>query len=97
MKKIFLGRRTQTGCLYGGLLSIIVNLFLTSSTLTPLADTKIVFMSNRGGNGQIYRTNPNWKQLRQFTKYPKSNSVSAWHTKTSLLLRTIESDTGQSN
>ena len=37
MKKIFLGRRTQTGYLYTGLLSIIVNLFLTSSTLTPPA------------------------------------------------------------
>lgn len=64
MKKIFLGQRTQTGYLYGGLLSIIVNLFLTSSTLTPPAETKVVFMSNRGANGQIYRTTLNRKQLR---------------------------------
>ena len=84
MKKIFLGRRTQTGCLYGGLLSIIVNLFLTSSTLTPPADTKIVFMSNRGGNGQSCRTNPNWKQLRRFTKHPEHGSAPIWYPKKKL-------------
>ena len=78
MKKIFLGRRTQTSCLYGGLLSIIVNLFLTSSTLIPPADTKIVFMSNHCGNGQIYRTNPKQKQLRQFTKYSEHGSAPIW-------------------
>lgn len=78
MKTIFLGRKTQTGCLYGGLLSIIVNLFLTSSTLTPPADTKIVFMSNHDGNGQIYRTNPNRKQLRRFTKHPEHYSLPIW-------------------
>ena len=81
MKKIFLGRRTQTGYLYGGLLSIIVNLFLTSSTLTLPADTKIVFMSKHGGNIQIYRTNPNWKQLRRVTKYPEHDSALAWSPK----------------
>ncbi len=78
MKKIFLGRKTQTGYLYGGLLSIIVNLFLTSSTLTPPVDTKIVFMSKHGGNSQIYRTNPNWKQLRRVTKYPEHDSAPIW-------------------
>ena len=78
MKKIFLGRRTQTGYLYGGLLSIIVNLFLISSTLTLSADTKIVFMSKHGGNSQIYRTNPNWKQLRRVTKYPEHDSAPIW-------------------
>ena len=78
MKKIFLGQRTQTGYLYGGLLSIIVNLFLTSSTLTLPADTKIVFMSKHGGNSQIYRTNPNWKQLRRVTKYPEHDSAPIW-------------------
>lgn len=85
MKKIFLGRRTQTGYLYGGLLSIIVNLFLTSSTLTPPTDTKIVFMSNHGGNGQIYRTNPNWKQLRRFTKHPEHDSSPIWWSKKKLI------------
>ena len=85
MKKIFFGRRTQTGYLYGGLLSIIVNLFLTSSTLTPSADTKIVLMSNHGGNGQIYWTNPNWKQLRRFTKYPEHDSSPIWWSKKKLI------------
>ncbi len=85
MKKMSWGRRTQTGYLYGGLLSIVVNLFLTSSTLTPPAETKVVFMSNRGGNGQIYRMTLNRKQLRQFTKYPEHDSSPIWWPKKKLI------------
>lgn len=87
MKKIFLGRSIQKGCLYGGLLSIIVNLFLTSSTLTPPADTKIVFMSNHCGNGQIYRTSLNREQLRQFTKCLEHDSAPAGATEKNDLVK----------
>ena len=78
MKKTFLEQRKQTGDLLGGLLSIIVNLFLASGTLTPPADTGVTFMFNRSGNSAIYRMNPDEKQLRRFTKPLEYDSAPAW-------------------
>ena len=78
MKKTLMERRTEIGYLYGGLLSIIVNLFLASSALTPPADTAIDFLSNHSGSSEIYPMPPNGKQLRRFTKYPELDSASTW-------------------
>ena len=70
----------------GGPLALAVCLFLASASLAQLADTTIVFVSERGWdwpaeqdwNTEIYLMNPNGKQIRRLTEQPKNDFEPAW-------------------
>ena len=70
----------------GGPLALVVCLFLASASLAQLADTTIVFVSERDWdwpaeqdwNSEIYLMDPNGKQIRRLTEQPKSDFEPAW-------------------
>ena len=78
MKVALLKSQKRTCYLHIGLLAFAVNLLLASASLTQTADTRIAFMSNRNGNGEIYLMNPDGKRIRRLTKHPQYDSAPAW-------------------
>ncbi len=71
MKLALLKPRRWRCFLHGGLLALAGCLLLASTNLAQTADTRIVFMSNRSGNGEIYLMNPDGKRVRRLTKHPE--------------------------
>ena len=78
MKRALLKPRRRTCYFYSGLLVLAVNFLLVSASLAQNGDTRIAFMSNRSGNGEIYLMNPDGKRLRRLTKHPQYDSAPAW-------------------
>ena len=78
MKCTLLKLRRRTCYFYSGLLVLAVNFLLASASLAQNGDTRIAFMSNRSGNGEIYLMNPDGKRLRRLTKHPQFDTVPAW-------------------
>ena len=78
MKRTLLKLRRRTCYFYSGLLMLAVNFLLASASLAQNGDTRIAFMSNRSGNGEIYLMNPDGKQLRRLTKHPQYDAGPAW-------------------
>ena len=78
MKFTLLKRKIQAYYLHSRLLALAVCLLLASVSFVQAADTKIVFMSNRSGNSEIYLMNPDGKRLRRLTKHPQYDSAPAW-------------------
>ena len=78
MKVALLKLRKRTCSLYIGFLMFAVNLFFASASLTQTADTRIAFMSNRNGNGEIFVMNPDGKRIRRLTKHPQYDGAPAW-------------------
>ena len=78
MKLVLLQRKIQAYYLCGGLLALAVCLLLVSTSLAQNADTSIVFMSQRSGVAEIYRMNPDGKQIRQLTEEPQYANHPAW-------------------
>ena len=62
----------------GGPLVLAVSFLLASASLAQNTDTRIAFMSNRSGNGEIYLMNPDGKRVRRLTKHPQYDAVPAW-------------------
>ena len=70
----------------GGPLALAVCLLFASVVLAQAADTRIVFVSERGWdwpaeqdwNREIYLMNPNGKQIRRLTEQPKNDLEPAW-------------------
>ena len=79
MKLAWLKRKIQACYLRGGILALVVNLLLASTSLAQLADTRIAFMSTRSErNGEIFVMNPDGKRVRRLTKHPQYDAVPAW-------------------
>ena len=78
MKRTLLKLWRRTCYFYSGLLVLAVNFLLASASLAQNGDTRIAFMSNRSGNGEIYLMNPDGKRLRRLTKHPQFDTVPAW-------------------
>ena len=78
MKLASLKRRILTRYLCGGLLALAVNICLASASPAQLADTRIAFMSNRSGNGEIHLMNPDGKRVRQLTEHVEYDAFPAW-------------------
>ena len=78
MKLTLLQRRIQIWYLHGGILALVVNLLLASTSLAQNADTSIAFMSTRSGDGDIYLMNPDGKRVCRLTKNPEYDSAPAW-------------------
>ena len=78
MKLALLKRKIQVCYLRGGLLALAASLLLALASLAQAADTRIAFMSNRSGNGEIYLMNPDGKRLRRLTRHPQYDSAPAW-------------------
>ena len=78
MKPARLKRKVQPCYPRSGLLALAVCLLLTSASLAQNSGTRIAFMSNRSGNGEIYLMNPDGKRVRQLTKHPQYDAVPAW-------------------
>ena len=78
MKLALLKPRRRTCYFHSGLLVLTVCLLLASASLAQTADTRIAFMSNRSGNGEIYLMNADGKRVRRLTKHPQYDAVPAW-------------------
>ncbi len=78
MKVALLEPRRGTCYPYIGLLVFAVHLFLALASLAQLNDTRIVFMSNRSGNSEIYLMKPDGKRIRRLTKHPQYDGAPAW-------------------
>ena len=78
MKFALLKQNLQSCHLYSGFLALVVNLFLTSTSLAQNADTSIAFTSTRSGNSEIYRMSADGKRVRRLTKHPKYDGGAAW-------------------
>ena len=78
MKLTLLKRKIQACYLCSGLLAFAVCFLLASSSPAQNADTSIVFMSSRSGGAEIYRMNPDGKQIRQLTDEPQYADEPAW-------------------
>jgi TolB protein len=78
MKLVLLERKIQAYYLCGGLLAFAVCFLLVSTSIAQNADTSIVFMSQRSGVAEIYRMNPDGKQIRQLTEEPQYANQPAW-------------------
>ena len=66
--------------LYSRLFTLAVNLFVASTSLAQLADTRIAFESTRSRNwiAEIYLMDPDGEQIRQITDEPKYDGEPAW-------------------
>ena len=80
MRTALLKRKIQVYYLHGGLFALVAGLFLTSTSLAQLANTRIAFMSTRNvdWDPEIYLMNPDGEQIRQLTKQPKADGEPAW-------------------
>ena len=80
MKRAWLKRRIQVRYLHGGLFALVVSLFLTSTILAQVANTRIAFMSTRNvdWDAEIYLMTPDGEQIRQLTNEPKYDGEPAW-------------------
>ncbi len=78
MKLALLKQKVQLCFIHSGLLILVVNLFLASTSPVQAVDTRIAFMSTRSGNGEIYLMNPDGKRIRRLTKHLEYDSAPAW-------------------
>ena len=78
MKLVLLKRKIQACYLCSGLLAFAVCFLLVSASPAQNADTSIVFMSQRSGTAEIYRMDPDGKQIRQLTEEPQYANHPAW-------------------
>ena len=80
MKSALFKQKIQAYFLHSGFLVSVMYLFLASTSLAQLADTKIAFMSNRSNwrNGEIYLMSPDGKQIRQLTEQAGFDEEPAW-------------------
>ena len=78
MEHAWLKRKIQAWYLRSGFLTLAVCLLLASVSLVQAADTRIAFMSNRSGNGEIYLMNADGKRVRRLTEHPQFDSTPAW-------------------
>ena len=80
MKLAWLKRRIQACYLHKGLFALVVSLFLTSTSLAQVANTRIAFMSTRNvdWDAEIYLMNPDGEQIRRLTEQPKYDGEPAW-------------------
>ena len=78
MKLLLLKLWRRTCYLHIGFLVLVVCFLLASAGLGQLADTSIVFMSTRSGDGEIYLMNPDGKRVRRLTKNPEYDDAPTW-------------------
>ena len=79
MKVSLLKPRRQACYLHKGLFALAVNIFLASTSLAQLDDTRIAFMSTRSDhNGEIFLMNSDGKRVRRLTRHPEYDAVPAW-------------------
>ena len=79
MKRTLLKRKIQACYLHKGLFALAVNIFLASTSLAQLDDTRIAFMSTRSErNSEIFVMNPDGKRVRRLTEHPQYDAVPAW-------------------
>ena len=80
MKLAWLKRRIQARYFHGVFFTLVVSLFLTSTSLAQLANTRIAFMSTRNmdWDAEIYLMSPNGEQIRRLTEQPKYDGEPAW-------------------
>ena len=77
--KLALSKAWRRTCYFhSGLLALAVNFLLALVILVQAADTRIAFMSNRSGNGEIYLMNSDGKRVRRLTRHPEYDAVAAW-------------------
>ena len=78
MKRTWLKRKIQACYLRGRLLMLAACFLLVLTGLVQAADTSIVFMSKRSGNGEIYRMSSDGKRVRRLTKHPQYDGGPTW-------------------
>ena len=80
MKLVLLKLWKRIYCLHVVFLAFAVSLLLASASPVQAADTSIIFISLRsdGRNSEIYRMNPDGKQLRRLTKQPGYDGAPTW-------------------
>ena len=79
MKLTLFKRKIQAYHLGNGLWTLVMFLFLASTSLGQATDTRIAFMSTRSeGNGEIFVMNPDGKRVRRLTRHPQYDTAPAW-------------------
>ena len=80
MKLAWLKHRIHACYLHKGLFTLVMSLFLTSTSLAQLANTRIAFMSTRNvdWDAEIYLMTPDGDQIRRLTEQPKVDTEPAW-------------------